>query len=303
LGSAGVWICGEDGAQTDCQANEFFMTGTSNVNIPEGETPAGIAYDFRPPVAPLTSFEISAGDGAVVIKWDLETPGDINGFRVLCADENGAPLSSKGVSAPSLTAENNGTIYYTANNMCPDGAFFDVNGNKLDTDSGGTGGGTTTGGTTASPGTSATSSASTSTSTGGDTSTGGATSGTTTAGVDPEIDEVFENLSYEYVCSAHLGSATSNVRIEGLENGRRYQFIVVAYDQFGNPVVATPTILEGEPEATDDLWDTCQKDEFAGVCGERGFCNCSVGEDMGRELLFSALGLGLFGLARRRRRS
>ncbi|RMG93535.1 MAG: hypothetical protein D6705_18510, partial [Deltaproteobacteria bacterium] len=122
-GAAGIWMCAENGQQAQCQQEEFFLTDTENLNVPEGQTKAGIAYDFTAPVAPPTSFDIKTGDGAVEISWQLDATGDISGFRVLCAHESGAPVEGKGIDPPSPTAINLGNVYYTAEHLCPDGPF------------------------------------------------------------------------------------------------------------------------------------------------------------------------------------
>jgi hypothetical protein len=103
------------------------------------------------------------------------------------------------------------------------------------------------------------------------------------------------------VCSEHLGFNSREARIEGLENGKTYQFVVVAYDKAGN-FVASEGVM-ATPVPTNGLWDQCEAQ--GNICGE-GW-NCNVSEVEGG--VIGALGLlGLFGLgglvrSHRRRRA
>ncbi|MGH1342148.1 MAG: MYXO-CTERM sorting domain-containing protein [Nannocystales bacterium] len=125
-GDGGIWVCVEDGDQTDCQVGEFVIQGTqTEISDADGNTPA-LTFDFLAPTINATDFRASGGDGSVVIKWDNSTTTDIQGYRALCANADGTPVASKGFSISSVTAENRGTVYYTAENLCPDGPFDQV---------------------------------------------------------------------------------------------------------------------------------------------------------------------------------
>ena len=143
VGDGGIWICVEDGDQTDCQPGEFVTTGAqTQVTDAQGNTPA-LSYDFRPPTVNATNFRAQGGDGSVVIKWDNSTTTDIQGYRALCANADGSPVDGKGFNLSSVTAQVTGTIYYTADNLCPDGPFdqLDVTDDPTTDDSGGSTGG------------------------------------------------------------------------------------------------------------------------------------------------------------------
>ncbi|MEM6293308.1 MAG: MYXO-CTERM sorting domain-containing protein [Myxococcota bacterium] len=130
-GDGGVWICVENSDQTDCQPEEFVVTGPqTQVVDPESGTALSLTYDFNPPNVSASNFRASGGDGAVVVNWDNATSADVQGFRALCANLDGSPVEGKGFRLDSVTAINNGTIYYTADNLCPDGPFDEVDVNE-----------------------------------------------------------------------------------------------------------------------------------------------------------------------------
>ncbi|MBV1860393.1 MAG: hypothetical protein KUG77_18415 [Nannocystaceae bacterium] len=151
-GDGGIWICVESNNETSCQSEEFVVTGTQTEITDDNGAGIALSVDFRAPTITATNFRASGGDGSVVIKWDNDTSSDIQGYRALCANADGTPVDGKGFKISSVTAENRGTVYYTADNLCPDGPFdqIDVDPNPdpilpedsgTDTD-GGTGGDT-----------------------------------------------------------------------------------------------------------------------------------------------------------------
>jgi hypothetical protein len=131
-GQGGLWMCA---GVTNCQQGNFFMSGTYNANILDGNPAAGIAFDYLSPVSPPTDFAASPGDSAVEISWKNLAPGDIAGYRILCADAAGNPIDN-GVkfTRPSATSIVNGTIYYTQGNLCPNGPFDALPGGDGDGD-------------------------------------------------------------------------------------------------------------------------------------------------------------------------
>ena len=107
------------------------------------------------------------------------------------------------------------------------------------------------------------------------------------------------NLDWRYVCTGHISFSTKSVRINGLENGKEYNFLLVPYDLMGNPKQLN-TIVRATPVETYDLWEQCEAD--GGICGASGYCN--VSDDSNGLALFTALaalGLGGLGVANRRR--
>lgn len=365
-GESGIWMC--SGVNT-CSSGTFFMDGTTNFNSPG----MGIRYDYQPPVNPPTNFVTSAGDRSVGITWDITaTPGA--GYRVLCADADGNPVPNAFADAIANRDElsiMDRTLYYTKNNLCPDGDAFGP-------DYGGEGG-TGTGDGDGDAGTG------TETGTGDGDGDLACTPGTElceceldlcdeglscdpdlslcvsdSCADNPGLDDCpcdaegscaddalecneqgiceflgctpgepgcvcaegdtctspstcvngfcnvpttgIESLDWAYVCSEHLGNVTREARIEGLENGQEYTFIVVAYDNAGN-AVASET-LTATPVETRGLWEECEAQ--GNICGQGWSCSVSGEQPDGRGWVFSALGLlglGLGALARRRRRA
>jgi len=334
----GLWMCA---GLTDCQMGNFFMQGATNLNT-EGGTPSGILFDFQPPVSAPSDFSASSGDSAVQISWKNLAPGDLAGYRVLCADADGNPVKSAfSLQRPTPSTIVNGTIYYTKGNLCPGGSF----GPGYTPGAGDTGDGET--GETGDTG----ETGETGDADAGDTADTGdvcmdgdvgcpCIDGTTcndsltcdngvcvsdnpdcepgTPGCvctadglcnDPLVcsNDVcslpstgIESLNWDYVCSGHLGFNTTSARITGLENGKDYTFLVVAYDKAGNPTFGDT--ITARPVPTNGLWEQCESQ--GDICGD-GW-NCSVTDQPGKlGLLFGTLGLlGLGGglLVRRRRR-
>ena len=125
-GQSGIWLCAPIANNTPgCQSDDFFVTGNINSNLGNSD---GIAFDFAAPTTMPESITALPGDSAVVVKWELGQPGDIFGFRVLCEEaDTGKPPPGKGLEAPALDVRSNGSYYFTKDNLCPDGAFSDVN--------------------------------------------------------------------------------------------------------------------------------------------------------------------------------
>ena len=317
-GEGGIWLCGQTDSSAGCQAEEFFVTGTQNMNFLDG-TAKGITADFQPPLNLPSEDSLSAavGDSAVVVNWTLPAGGtDAYGYRVLCEEaDTGLPAIEGLVKDPGIASNTYGTIYYTKENLCPDGAFWEAPGSESstggDTTGGDTTGGDTTGDTTGDMTTGTTGDMTTGTT--GDMTTGtsgdmttDATTGTTgsdipvsTACPEDRPATGMCSLKWAYVCSEHIAGATSNVRITGLENDKEYNFLLVAYDQSGNPI--TVGKIDGiVPVQTNDLWEQCEAD--GDVCGRSGFCSVDPeGDDLGGFAL--VLGLGLLAARRRRIRT
>ena len=131
----------------------------------------------------------------------------------------------------------------------------------------------------------------------GGSESGGSGSDTDTGGGGGGEVSGLQSLDWRYVCSDHVDSTGTSERVDGLENGKEYQFLVVSYDIFGNPRIVSP-ILTAIPIETSDFWEQCEQQ--GDLCGSGGFCNCtSDPEPMG--VAWLGAGLVMLGVARRRR--
>ncbi|MFV8753828.1 hypothetical protein ACNOYE_25060 [Nannocystaceae bacterium ST9] len=327
-GQGGIWMCA--GSQS-CMLGDFFMQGTANINVGEGGTAQGISFDFVPPLTAPTNFEAQPGDSAINIAWDASSIGDISGYRVLCADAQGNPVSGFDYPTPSETDLVKGQIYFTRDNLCPGGPFgedYDPEGNgwaddstDTGTDSTDSGTDSTDSGSTDSTDTSSTDSGSTDTSSTDSTDTGTDTGSCTIGSFgclcdDGACDDGYEcseagfcglptsgllSLDWAYLCSPHISNTSQSARVEGLENGVEYQFLVVAYDFAGNPLPSE--VFTATPIQTNGLWEQCEAQ--GNICGEPGFC-AVVEPTRGQGWLvaaFALLGLTGMGVGARRRRS
>jgi hypothetical protein len=334
-GQGGVWMCA---GLTECMMGNFFMQGTANNNVPPEGTPQGVGYDFVPPLTAPTNFNASPGDSAVEISWDATSIADISGYRLLCADAAGNPLDIYDYERPTASDLVTGQHYFTRENLCPGGKFGpdydpEVDGwpsDETGTDTGSETGTDTSGDTTDTSGDTTDTSGDT-TDTSGDTTDTGTETGTDTgscmigelgclcgegdtcdAGLEcspqgfcgnPAAAAGMLSLDWDYVCSGHISASSQSYRVEGLENGVDYQFLLVAYDFAGNPVdVEAANVIMARPVETYGLWEQCE--EQGNVCGEPGFC--AVVEPTRSSLVLGLLGLGLVGgvplLLRARRR-
>jgi hypothetical protein len=305
VGVGGLWICAGLGSQ----CTDFIVTQEQNFNTEQSMSPQGVGFDFVPPTARPSNVRAEPGDGAVEVRWDLTTTGDINGFRVLCAQADGSPVPGKGIDDADPLAQSNGTVYWTKEALCPgDGQFLDDAASTTGTDSSTSDSAGTDSSTTDSSGTdssttdsSGTDSSTTATTDATATDTATATDGATdtdtdTDGGDP-LDAGIRAMGFDYVCSSHIPANTQSARISGLENGATYRFALVAYDVFGNPVLASDVFTE-IPQNTRGFWEVCEQN---GNCGEPGFCSVRArGHDHGAWWLGGAL---LFVAGVRRRRS
>ncbi|MEZ4449425.1 MAG: hypothetical protein R3B09_08095 [Nannocystaceae bacterium] len=317
-GESGVWLCGFFDQQQGCQAEEFFVTGTQNKNFGASES-KGITFDYQGPITPPGTVTAAPGDGAVVVSWKSTTSPDVYGYRVLCEEAaTGEPAVDGIVTDPGLAPTTSfGQLYFTKENLCPDGPFSsqigpgdnvgttggtDTDGTTTDgTTTDGTTDGTTTDGTTTDASTTDSSTDTT------DTTTDGTTTGDTGSTVESACpgarpDSGVCSLKWDYVCSAHIGAGTSNsgsIRVRGLENNKAYHILLVGYDQAGNPL-PIKLIENVTPVPSNDLWEQCEQD--GNVCGDAGFCSVSP-ERTGLGALGLFIGLGFFAYGRRTRKT
>lgn len=126
-GEAGVWMCAPLlNGMSGCQADDFFISGTKNSSLPMGMG-SGIIYDFESPINAPTAITAEPGDSAVVVSWSIEGAAELAGFRVLCEDAETGKSAGSGVDVPGLADTQNGTLYFTKNNLCGDKPFSSYN--------------------------------------------------------------------------------------------------------------------------------------------------------------------------------
>ncbi len=326
-GAGKIWICVDANSDSNCLSDEFVTVTTINQSADTGDgttDPTGggqggasdsITYDYLAPQNSLSGFRSNAGDGKVQIAWDRAEVNDITGYRVLCADQNGDPPKRdefvNSSTPPTGQARTNGTLYYTAANLCGEDVVY----GSTPTDPGTTDGGTTDGGTTSGDVGSTTDDGSMTTTgrgffattgdgstggTGGDstTGTGATTGGGSSDGVacDSTASPLCD-LGWEYVCSDHIAASSVTAEVTGLRNEEPYEFLVIAYDRSGNPKIMS-SVFTATPVETTDFWERCE--EQGDLCGNGGFCHCQSG-DAEQPPVWLGVGLLLLGLARRRR--
>lgn len=313
----------------DSSVNSTGSTGTPDPTDPTGmgtTNAANVQFDYLEPQDEFGGFAAQPGDGAVVISWDGAENNDTSGFRVLCADMDGNNPATKITSVPQGRSRTNGKLYYTAENLCPGAVVYEPDPNAtpepLPEETGTSGsedGGTSTGSAIDAPwlgngwsmatgtgsgtdtGSGTGSGSGTDTGSGSGTGTGAGTTATDTDASTSGGDAVaspLQSLDWRYVCSDHVANTGTSVRVDGLENGKEYQFLVVSYDAFGNPRELSG-VLTATPIETSDFWEQCEQQ--GDLCGNGGYCSCTS-DPPPAGAAWLGTGLLLLGLARRRGR-
>jgi uncharacterized protein (TIGR03382 family) len=94
-------------------------------------------------------------------------------------------------------------------------------------------------------------------------------------------------LDWDHVCSSHVAFNETSVAIGGLQNGKSYNFVLVAHDMFGNPR-ALARVVTATPDAELESFVPAAEDG----------CGCS---SSGGHVPWDMLSLLVLGLLRRRR--
>lgn len=253
LASPNMSIC--DPAQNANASNSIFVfVVTNDPTMPAGTCTLNLTEQNQGPVAP-TGAAGSGGDSAVTLTWTPPQPGSFvpKFFQILCSDDCGNPIKS----SPNKAAYS----------VCENGML-----QRRDLVSGGSAVGTggTDGGVTTTPDLGArvippAAPGSDDTFTGVEPIHGNAASpisgcnpdmgvGTGDGGTNPWDTDTnpLSTLDPAYVCSDQLNSSSSTQRIDGLQNGQTYHFVVLGIDQFGN---ASPSnLVTAQPQPTEDLY-------------------------------------------------
>lgn len=256
-GDAGVWLCApaENGVG-GCQTDDVFRRPQPKIR-----------FDFIPPLTTPTEFTVEPGDRSVRLRWSGEI-GDIQGYRILCADEAGAPIPGLAVDPPPPTAPADGTHYFTAHNLCGESPFTNV----MISDPGGSAG-------TCGDGVLDESEECDD----GD----GADDDLCAADCTLRVPAELYALDWDYVCSDHIAFDEHEFLLGGLENGKTYQFVLVPHDRHGNPR-AFGKLAVATPDA--------ELPDFAPAAGDG--CDCDAGRE--GHVPGAMLALALLALVRRR---
>jgi len=224
-GESGLWMCkpGEN-STAGCQPDEFFITSPG----PQSGIPP-LAFDFLPPILPVTDLTVEPGNGSAELHWKVPSAGDIHGFRVLCEEVDGGAAPGLDFPAPDATEAPDGRSYFTAGNLCGDQPFSTLNvvAPPL-TDPNTCGNGVVEAGEACDDG------------------LDNDDDGLCDTGCNLRVSPGLHALDWAHVCSDHVEFSENSVVVDGLDNGKTYNFVLVSYDQAGNPrayariVTATP---------------------------------------------------------------
>jgi hypothetical protein len=187
----------------------------------------------------VTNVSAAAGDSAVTLSWSIPTGSTTLNYQILCADAAGNP----GKTNPPAN------IY----SACVDGVMERralATGGTLpgSTDDAGIGSASFT--TESLPGGGVPPAPEATDDMGeiADMATGSTTT------VSP-LPAPFTQLDKSFVCSDQISSTTNSVRIDGLNNGTTYQFVVLAIDSYGNATwPVTNSVVTGTPQPVEDLY-------------------------------------------------
>jgi MYXO-CTERM domain-containing protein len=235
-GESGVWICTQTNSIGGCQSEEFIIG-----DVLKNDQAPQVRYDFAPPISMPTDLSVEAGDGSVMVSWELEQIGDIAGFRVLCEEADGGAPVGLGIAAPDLNATTR-DHYFNAHNLCGDQPFSSVTFSDPDM-----------------PGAEICGDGRLDTGEQCDDGEDNHDEGLCSTACRLRVGDGLHALDWDHLCSGHVAYNETSVAIGGLENGKTYNFVLVAHDLFGNPrtfarvVAATPDaeLQEFAPAAED----------------------------------------------------
>lgn len=272
-GETSIWMCDPAANNTSgCQPQEFFYGPDSALSQLSGIP--SLAYDFMSPQLHVFDLTVEPGRGGAELSWKVPGAGDIAGFRVLCEEADSGASLGLDKATPDLLDLPSGTHYFTAGNLCGAEPFSTVKiaAEGLE-DPGVCGNGVVEAGETCDDG------------------EDNGPEGLCDADCSLRVSASLHALDWDHVCSEHIPFSSKSAVIEGLENGKTYNFVLVSYDTFGNPrahgKVVTATPDEALPATGGE-----------GAAGEG--CACAAGQ--GGPGLWAMSLVGLLGLARRRRR-
>jgi len=258
-GVAGLWMCAQTNSTVGCQSDEFFMS--SDFDQAAGEPPP-LLYDFDPPVVLPQEVEVEAYAGGAIISWELPTQIDIAGFRVLCEEQATGDALTEGLIPQDISVPPDGQHYFTAGNLCGEQPFSTVNHGEQPAPSAACGDGVVQADEACDDG------------------EDNRADGLCTEACTLTVGAALHDLDWGHVCTAHVEWDAGMAVVSGLENGKAYNLVLVAYDDRGNPR-AVPRVLTVTPDA--------ELPELPSA--EVEGCGCRTDSAPGGLLLFTALAL------------
>lgn len=224
-GRAGVWMCSPNvNGVSGCQQDEFSLLGDE-----DQDGPKLLSYDFDPPTAAPRSASVEPYSGGALLEWQTDEPGDISGYRVLCAESGTGAPPVRTMEPPDIVAEANGEHYFNAQNVCGGQPFTEVMTSAKDGPSM-CGDGVVQAGEACDDGL--------------DNDDDGLCSTSCALLVPASLHD----LDWAHVCSQHAEAQDGSLIVGGLENGKTYDLVLVTYDVSGNPR-AFPKVLQVTPDA------------------------------------------------------
>lgn len=270
FGEAGVWLCAPDENGIGlCQPEDFFA---GDEDVQTGE-PARIRFDFTPPLSEPTDLTVEPGDRSVRLSWSIATVGDIAGYRVLCHETGaGGPVPGLAFDPPAPTDRADGRHYFNAHNLCGGDPFTSVMLSEPDAPA-------ACGDGRLDPNEEC------------DDGDANHDAGLCAPDCTLRVPAALHALDWDYVCTDPIAHDEDEALIGGLDNGKTYEFVLVAFDVYGNPR-AHARVVQATPD--DDL------PGFVPTADDG--CDCRAGRSghvPGAMLAIAAL--GLLGLRRRSR--
>ncbi len=191
------------------------------------------------PPSPPINVTAGSGDGAVTLAWNpppVNSPQPNGGYQILCADEAGQPVQALHDMFISKLIYSACTMAHGLERrpLPTSGAVGNTDGGVATDDAGAGGGG---GGGAGGSGL------------GGDADP---VDGGTQPAFTADTGAPFTNLDTRFICSDKIDVTTTSTRIDGLENGKKYFFVVVGVDSNGNP--SASQVVTATPQPVEDLY-------------------------------------------------
>lgn len=219
-GTSGAWLCAQTNTMSGCQVDEFIVTAE--------QTP--LVYDFDPPTVAPTAISVEPYSRSALVEWDIEQPGDIFGYRVLCAEAGTGAPPVHAMARPDITAAPRGH-YFTADNLCGGEPFTAIKFAERPAGPAVCGDGVVQAGEACDDG------------------ADNRDDGLCSSECELLVSAGLHALDWGHVCSQHVAFHDTTAIAQGLEDGKTYDVVLATYDSAGNPR-AYPRVLQVTPDAS-----------------------------------------------------